>query len=87
MSPDELRDLLARSGMTQQRAADLAGVQLRTMQQYIAGDRKMPVSASSLLCLGCIMLGAPIGMLERFLPAETAALSRAADSGATLPAT
>lgn len=72
MTPDQLRDLRTRSGLTLQRAADLAGVALRTMQQYEAGDRAMPVSASALLCVSCILLGAPAGLLGPWLPAETA---------------
>ena len=74
MTPDELRDLINRAGMTQARAAELAGVQLRTMQQYLAGDRAMPVSASAMLCVACIMLGAPATLLLRFIPGETAEL-------------
>lgn len=68
MTPQQLRDLRARAGLTQQRAADLAGVALRTMQQYEAGDRQMPLSASGLLCLSCILLGSPAGLLAPWLP-------------------
>lgn len=74
MTPEALRDLITRAGITQARAAELAGVQLRTMQQYLAGDRQMPLSASGLLCVSCIMLGAPAGLLVGYLPAGVGAL-------------
>lgn len=74
MTPEALRDLIERAGITQARAAELAGVQLRTMQQYLAGDRTMPLSASGLLAVSCIMLGGPVGLLSRYLPAEVGAL-------------
>lgn len=73
MTPEQLRDLIARAGITQSRAADLAGVQLRTMQQYLAGDRAMPVSASALLCVSLVILGAPVGLLSPWLHADVAA--------------
>jgi transcriptional regulator with XRE-family HTH domain len=73
MSPDELRDLIARAGITQARAAELAGVKLRTMQQYLAGDREMPLSASGLLALSCILLGGPAPLLAPWLPPGVAA--------------
>jgi transcriptional regulator with XRE-family HTH domain len=72
MTPHQLRDLIERAGITQAKAASLAGVQERTMRQYLAGDRAMPLSASGLLCLSCIMLGAPAGMLLPWLPADVA---------------
>ena len=74
MTPEALRDLLERSGITQARAAELAGVEQRTLERWLSGDRAMPRSASGLLCLSCIMLGAPAGMLARYLPAETRSL-------------
>ena len=73
MTPDQLRDLIARANITQARAAELAGVQLRTMQQYLAGDRAMPLSASGLLCVSCVLLGAPVGILEPWMHPEVAA--------------
>lgn len=73
MTPDELRDLIARAGITQARAAELAGVAERTLRQYIAGDRAIPLSASGLLASSCITLGAPVGLLARYLPADVAA--------------
>ena len=73
MTQRQLRDLIARSGITQQRAADLAGVALRTMQQYLADDRPMPLSASMSLCLSCIILGAPVSLLSPWLLADIAA--------------
>ena len=72
MTPDQLRDLIARANITQARAAELAGVRLRTMQQYLAGDRTMPLSASGLLCMSCVALGAPVGMLAPWLHPEVA---------------
>lgn len=74
MTPEQLRDLIERAGLTQARAAVLAGVKERTMRQYLAGDRAIPLSASGLLCVSCIMLGAPVGALAPWLPPETAAL-------------
>jgi transcriptional regulator with XRE-family HTH domain len=72
MTPEALRDIIARAGITQARAAELAGVQLRTMQQYLAGDRAMPLSASGLLAVSCILLGAPSGLLRPYLPTAVA---------------
>jgi transcriptional regulator with XRE-family HTH domain len=63
MTPDQLRDLLARSGITQQQAADWAGVKLPTMKQYLSGLRPMPESAAALLCLSLAVLGAPSGLM------------------------
>lgn len=74
MSPAELRDLIERAGITQARAAALAGVAERTMRQYLAGDRAMPLSASGLLCVSCVLLGSPAGLLLPWLPPETASL-------------
>lgn len=73
MTPEQLRDLLARTGLTQQRAAELAGVELRTMERWLAGARAMPRSASGLLCLSCIILGSPAGLLLPWLSPEVAA--------------
>ena len=67
MTPEQLRDLIQRAGITQARAAELAGVAERTMRQYLAGDRAMPLSASGLLCLSLIMLGGPAGLLSPWL--------------------
>ena len=72
MTPDQLRDLIARAGITQERAAALAGVEQRTLERYLAGSRAMPLSASGLLCLSCIMLGSPSGLLAPWLPVEVA---------------
>jgi hypothetical protein len=72
MTPAELRDVIARAGITQARAAELAGVAERTMRQYLAGDRAIPLSASGLLCLSCILLGGPAGLLAPWLPAPVA---------------
>jgi len=72
MTPEQLRDLIERAGITQARAAELAGVKERTLRQYLAGDRAMPLSASGLLCLSLILLGAPAGMLAPWLTEEVA---------------
>lgn len=73
MTPDQLRDIIERAGITQARAAELAGVGLRTMQQYLAGDRAMPVSASGLLVVSLALLGAPVGLLAPWVSDEVAA--------------
>lgn len=71
LTPAELADLRARSGITQSRAAELSGAALRTYQQWEAGDRAMPLSASGLLCVSCIILGLmPVGFLAPWLPGE-----------------
>ena len=72
MTPEQLRDLISRAGITQERAAALAGVEQRTLERYLAGSRAMPLSASGLLCLSCITLGAPVGLLTAWLPSEVA---------------
>lgn len=73
MTPAQLADLIARAGITQARAADLAGVTERALHQYLAGDHAMPLSASGLLCLSCIALGAPAGLLSPWLHPDVAA--------------
>lgn len=72
MTPDQLRDLIVRAGITQERAAALAGVEQRTLERYLAGSRAMPLSASGLLCLSFIIIGAPVGLLTAWLPSEVA---------------
>ena len=72
MTPDQLRDLIARAGITQSRAAELAGVAGRTMRQYLAGDRRMPPSASGLLAVSCAILGGPVAMLAPWMPPDVA---------------
>ena len=72
MTPQQLRDIIDRAGLTQQQAADLAGVALGTMKQYLAGLRAMPQSASGLLCLSLIVLGGPAGLLAPWLRADVA---------------
>ena len=57
MTPEELRDLIERADITQTRAADIIGISLRTMQQYIAGDRPIPLSVSRHLCAALIIIG------------------------------
>lgn len=75
MTPDKLRDLLARSNLTQQQAADLAGVKLGTLKQYLRdpeqpGARAMPASASGLLCLSLAILGSPSGLMAPWVREE-----------------
>jgi len=72
MTAGQLCDLRQRAGITQTQAAELAGVALRTMQQYEAGDRQIPRSVSGLLCLSCITLGGPAEMLAPWLPPPVA---------------
>jgi transcriptional regulator with XRE-family HTH domain len=74
MTPEALRDLIERAGITQERAADLAGVETRTMERWIAGTRAMPLSASGLLAVSCIMLGSPVGIMAPYLSSEVRAL-------------
>lgn len=76
MTPADLRALLERAELTQARAAALAGVKLRTMQQYLAGDREMPQSASGSLCMALLLTldgSLPVG---QWLPTEVAAALR-----------
>lgn len=72
MTAGQLCDLRQRAGITQTQAAELAGVALRTMQQYEAGDRQIPRSVSGLLCLSCIALGGPAEVLAPWLPPPVA---------------
>jgi transcriptional regulator with XRE-family HTH domain len=68
MAPEHLRDIIERAGITQARAAELAGVAERTMRQYLAGDREMPLSASGLLVVSLVLLGAPAALLQPWIP-------------------
>lgn len=61
---------------TQARAAELARVELRTMERYISGDRAMPLSVSSLLCLSLVVLGAPVALLAPWLRADVVSAMR-----------
>ena len=70
MTPEIMGDIIKRMDITQERAAELSGVALRTMKGYLAGDRKIPRSASGLLAVSCILLGAPAGLLLPYLPAS-----------------
>ena len=72
MTPEQLRDLIKRAGITQARAADLAGVSTRAVEQYLAPEgtpahRRIPLSVSGLLCLSLILLGGPAGLLAPWL--------------------
>jgi transcriptional regulator with XRE-family HTH domain len=77
MTPEALRDLIARAQLTQAKAAELSGVAERTMRQYLAGDRAMPLSASGLLCMSLIVMGAPEYLFAPYLPPSVAALIEA----------
>lgn len=74
MTPEQLRDIRSRCGLTQTQAAELCGsAALRTYQQWEAGDRAMPMSASGLLCCAVILLGMPPEPLAPWLPKPIAA--------------
>ena len=51
MTPTSLRAQLARLGLTTGAAARLVGVEPRTMQRYLAGDREIPEPVVRLLRL------------------------------------
>jgi hypothetical protein len=76
MTPAQHRDQIARAGITQARAAELARVERRTMERYLAGDRAMPLSASGLLCVSLVILGAPVELLAPWLDGDVAAALR-----------
>jgi hypothetical protein len=38
------------------------------MRQYLAGDREMPLSASGLLVVSLVLLGAPAALLQPWIP-------------------
>lgn len=40
------------------------------MRQYLAGDRRMPLSASGLLAVSCAILGGPVAMLAPWMPPD-----------------
>ena len=42
MTPDQLRDLLTRAGLSQRGAARELGIDERTMRRYVAGDLPVP---------------------------------------------
>ena len=87
MTPQQLRDIIDRAGLTQQQAADLAGVALPTMKQYLSGLRPVPESAAGLLCLSLIVLGGPAGLLAHWLRPEVArAAGELRFAAATAPA-
>lgn len=72
MTPERLKNLIEYTGLSQRRAAALAGVQPRTLERWLAGTRAMPLSASGLLCASCVMLGAPAHLVLHWLPPEVA---------------
>jgi DNA-binding transcriptional regulator YiaG len=51
MTPDEIRSTLARLELTTNRAAQLVGVDDRTMRKWLAGERGMPEPVIRLLRL------------------------------------
>jgi len=56
-APAELRALIQAAGITQARAADLARVSLRTVQQWLGGGTPAPPAAVELLCLALVAEG------------------------------
>jgi DNA-binding transcriptional regulator YiaG len=51
MTPDQIRDTLNRLELTTNRAAQLVGVDDRTMRKWLAGERGMPEPVVRLLQL------------------------------------
>lgn len=49
MEADELREALRRLDLTQQEAADLLGVSLRSVQGWATGERSVPEPAARLV--------------------------------------
>lgn len=49
MNADDLRALLKRARMTQREAAELCGVTLRTVQNWVSGGSPVPVLAAQAL--------------------------------------
>lgn len=80
ISPEELRDLIEAAGITQAEAARRCHASERTMRQWLAGDRAMPLTASeglalSLMWPGSTRLVQPDLMLaERWLRPQFAGL-------------
>lgn len=74
MAPAQLRALLADANLTQSRAAELVGVDVRTMERYLAGSRAIPPSVSGLLCLLLIVTGTPALPLVQWLHPDVAVL-------------
>lgn len=75
MTPAELRLVIMRAGITQARAAALAGVAERSLRQYLAGDRAIPLSVSGLLSLSLLLLGAPAHQLAPYIHPDVAAMA------------
>jgi hypothetical protein len=50
ITPESLHSLLKKAGITQAFAAYLCHSSRRSMEQWLAGDRAMPRSATALLC-------------------------------------
>lgn len=72
MTAEQLADILRRSTLAEDRAAKLAGVSVATLRQYLDG-KPIPLSASSMLCTACVILGGPLGYLRQWMPADVVA--------------
>ena len=57
ITPRSLRELLEKANITQARAATLCHASTRSMEQWLAGDRAMPKSATALLVWSMYWLG------------------------------
>lgn len=58
MTPDEFRRALKRLGLSQARAAALFGVQVRSVERWLAGERDISPTAIRLLRLYAALLKA-----------------------------
>jgi len=54
MAPDELRDLRAAAGLTQQALADRLGVKRLTVSQWEQGRRAISVPMEQLIRIHCV---------------------------------
>lgn len=80
IAPHELRALIERAGISQAEAARRCHAKLRTMQQWLAGDRAMPLTASETLALSLMWPGESrvvqpdLRLVERWLRPQFAGL-------------
>ena len=80
ISPEELRDLIESACITQAEAARRCHASDRTMRQWLAGDRTMPLAASETLALSLMWPGATrrvvpsLSLVERWLRPQFAGL-------------
>lgn len=76
MAPAALRQLIDDAAITQPRAAALCHAGLRTMQQWLAGDRRMPAASAELLCIALVVhhLIAPGPWLTQWVRPEIRAI-------------